>query len=62
MINYGYSKKVKLANWDLDFYNAFGNNNFSYDITHTINATLGANSPTSFNAGGHSLLQSSNVS
>jgi iron complex outermembrane receptor protein len=49
--------KFKLANWDLDFYNAFGNNNFSYDITHTINATLGANSPTSFNAGGHSLLQ-----
>ena len=49
--------KFKLANWDLDFYNAFGNNNFSYDITHTINATLGANSPTSFTAGGHSLLQ-----
>jgi iron complex outermembrane receptor protein len=49
--------KFKWANWDLDFYNALGNNDFHYDITHTINATLGANSPTTFDAGGHSLLQ-----
>lgn len=49
--------KFKVADWDVDFYNAFGNNRFIYDITHTINATLGVKSPTSFNAGGHSLLQ-----
>lgn len=49
--------KFKWANWDLDFYNALGNNDFHYDITHTINANLGANSPTKFDAGGHSLLQ-----
>ena len=49
--------KFKWANWDLDFYNALGNNDFHYDIIHTINATLGANSPTTFDAGGHSLLQ-----
>ncbi|WP_333851112.1 TonB-dependent receptor plug domain-containing protein [Epilithonimonas sp.] len=47
----------KLGNWDLDFYNAFGNNRFIYQIDNTINATLGVNSPTSFDAGGHSLLQ-----
>lgn len=49
--------KFKVSDWDVDFYNALGNNNFHYDITHTLNATLGANSPTSFDAGGHSLLQ-----
>ncbi|MCW3160805.1 TonB-dependent receptor plug domain-containing protein [Chryseobacterium oryctis] len=49
--------KFKVADWDVDFYNAFGNNRFTYQIENTINATLGVNSPTSFNAGGHSLLQ-----
>ncbi|WP_106918089.1 TonB-dependent receptor plug domain-containing protein [Chryseobacterium aurantiacum] len=49
--------KFKVANWDVDFYNAFGNNRFTYDITHTLNATMGPKSPTSFYAGGHSLLQ-----
>ncbi|ANF50823.1 outer membrane receptor protein [Chryseobacterium glaciei] len=49
--------KFKVAEWDVDFYNAFGSNRFTYQIDNTINATLGVNSPTSFNAGGHSLLQ-----
>ncbi|PWN61292.1 TonB-dependent receptor plug domain-containing protein [Chryseobacterium oncorhynchi] len=49
--------KFKVANWDVDFYNAFGNNRFTYDINNTVNATLGAKSPTNFYAGGHSLLQ-----
>lgn len=49
--------KFKVAGWDVDFYNAFGNNRFTYQIDNTINATLGVKSPTSFNAGGHSLLQ-----
>ncbi|MGK6343268.1 TonB-dependent receptor plug domain-containing protein [Chryseobacterium sp. DT-3] len=49
--------KFKVANWDVDFYNAFGSNRFTYQIDNTINATLGIKSPTSFNAGGHSLLQ-----
>ncbi|WP_347217206.1 TonB-dependent receptor [Chryseobacterium sp.] len=49
--------KFKIANWDVDFYNAFGNNRFTYQIDQTLNATLGSKSPTSFNAGGHSLLQ-----
>ncbi|MGN7866388.1 TonB-dependent receptor plug domain-containing protein [Chryseobacterium sp. 22458] len=49
--------KFKVADWEVDFYNAFGNNRFTYDITNTINATLGVKSPTRFDAGGHSLLQ-----
>ncbi|WP_223609164.1 TonB-dependent siderophore receptor [Chryseobacterium sp. OSA05B] len=49
--------KFKVADWDVDFYNAFGSNRFTYEIDNTINATLGIQSPTSFNAGGHSLLQ-----
>lgn len=49
--------KFKLANWDLDVFNAFGSNQFMYNINNTVNATLGANSKTSFDAGGHSLLQ-----
>ncbi|MBL3548603.1 MULTISPECIES: TonB-dependent receptor plug domain-containing protein [Chryseobacterium] len=49
--------KFKVADWDVDFYNAFGSNRFTYDIKNTVNATLGAQSPTSFDAGGHSLLQ-----
>lgn len=49
--------KFKVADWDVDFYNAFGSNRFTYQIENTINATLGVNSPRSFDAGGHSLLQ-----
>lgn len=49
--------KFKVLDWDVDFYNAFGSNRFTYQIDNTINATLGIKSPTSFNAGGHSLLQ-----
>ena len=49
--------KFKVSDWDVDFYNALGNNNFRYDITHTLNATLGTKSKTAFDAGGHSLLQ-----
>jgi len=49
--------KFNVIGWDVDFYNAFGSNRFTYQIDHTINATLGTKSPTSFNAGGHSLLQ-----
>lgn len=49
--------KFKVANWEIDVYNAFGNNRFIYNINNTINATLGTRSPTGFDAGGHSLLQ-----
>lgn len=51
--------RFNVASWDVDFYNAFGNNRFIYQIDNTINATLGVHSPTSFNAGGHALSQNS---
>ncbi len=49
--------KFKVDDWSVDFYNALGNNRFMYEVDNTLNATLGLKSPTSFNAGGHSLLQ-----
>lgn len=49
--------RFNIGKWDVDVYNAFGANKFIYDIKGTVNATIGANSPTSFDAGGHSLIQ-----
>jgi iron complex outermembrane receptor protein len=43
--------------WKFDFSNTFGKNKFHYHIKGTINASLEENSPTEFDAGGHSLLQ-----
>ena len=43
--------------WKLDFSNTLGNNKFHYNIKGTLNASLEGNSPTQFDAGGHSLLQ-----
>jgi iron complex outermembrane recepter protein len=41
--------------WKADFSNTFGKNNFHYYIIGTNNASMGASSPTDFDAGGHSL-------
>ncbi|OOG74117.1 TonB-dependent receptor [Flavobacterium sp. A45] len=43
--------------WKWDLSNTLGKNKFHYDIEGTINASLEENSPTEFDAGGHSLLQ-----
>ncbi|MDR7210899.1 TonB-dependent receptor [Flavobacterium piscis] len=43
--------------WKLDLSNTLGQNKFHYNIEGTINASLEENSPTEFDAGGHSLLQ-----
>jgi len=43
--------------WKIDLNNTFGRNNFDYRIKGTNNASLGAASPTEFDAGGHSLRQ-----
>lgn len=43
--------------WKVDLSNTFGRNNFHYYIKGTLNASLQDNSPTSFDAGGHSLSQ-----
>ncbi|WP_237275122.1 TonB-dependent receptor [Tenacibaculum ovolyticum] len=44
-------------NWNIDFNNTYGANNFHYFIKNTLNATLVNTSPTEFDAGGHSLSQ-----
>ncbi len=41
----------------MDFSNVYGKNSFDYLITNTLNASLGAASPTEFNAGGFSFAQ-----
>ncbi|WP_103867368.1 TonB-dependent receptor [Aquimarina sp. I32.4] len=45
------------SGWKIDFNNTWGKNNFHYFIKGTQNASLGATSPTDFDAGGHSLSQ-----
>jgi len=47
----------KLNQWNIDFSNTLGENYFHYFIKETLNATLLENSPTEFDAGGHSLRQ-----
>jgi len=43
--------------WKIDLSNTWGRNNFHYFIEGTLNASLQENSPTEFDAGGHSLSQ-----
>lgn len=45
------------SGWNLDFNNSYGRNNFHYYIKGSNNASLGAASPTDFDAGGHALSQ-----
>ena len=49
--------KGTLGDWSVDFSNTYGTNSFLFHITDTHNATLGASSPTSFDAGGHTFAQ-----
>lgn len=41
----------------IDLSNGFGSNRFHYGVENTLNATLGAKSPTTFDAGGFQLQQ-----
>jgi iron complex outermembrane receptor protein len=43
--------------WDVDISNSFGSNRFHYGVRNSLNATLGATSPTGFDAGGFQLQQ-----
>ncbi len=49
--------KSKYKNWNIDFNNTYGINNFHYFIKETLNATLLNASQTEFDAGGHLLSQ-----
>lgn len=47
----------QVNDWKIDFSNSYGSNKFQYQIENTLNASLGASSPTSFNSGGFSFAQ-----
>ncbi|UYZ63547.1 TonB-dependent receptor [Hymenobacter weizhouensis] len=49
--------RAGLGGWELDVSNNFGSNRFEYGVKNTLNASLGASSPTSFYAGGFQLRQ-----
>jgi len=49
--------KSVLNDWNIDINNTYGANRFHYLIDGTLNASLGASSPTSFDAGGYGLSQ-----
>ncbi|MBB3696192.1 TonB-dependent receptor [Flammeovirga yaeyamensis] len=49
--------KTNIKDWKVDFNNTFGYNEFKYSVDQTLNASLGANSPTSFYSGKHYLSQ-----
>ncbi|MEG2100497.1 MAG: TonB-dependent receptor [Flavobacterium sp.] len=49
---------TELFGFDTDLSSNLGTNSFKYDVNNTINATLGTNSPFSFDAGKVSFLQS----
>ncbi len=49
--------KTKVGGWSADFNATLGANRFEYDVSHTLNASLGAASKTAFKAGGFQLAQ-----
>ena len=49
--------KTKICGWNADFNATLGSNRFNYDVSNTLNTSLGASSPTSFKAGGFQLVQ-----
>ncbi len=49
--------KGKIGDWNLDFSNTYGKNEFLYTISNTSNASLQKASPTTFDAGGFSFAQ-----
>ncbi len=55
--SYAVGTKYQNNNWTLDLSNTFGSNVFNYDVSNTNNASMGAQSPTEFNAGSHGFLQ-----
>ncbi|MDO7851015.1 TonB-dependent receptor [Hymenobacter convexus] len=48
---------LKLGRWDLDLSQSLGTNRMRYDLSNTLNPSLGAASPTSFEAGGLQFTQ-----
>ncbi|WP_071595199.1 TonB-dependent receptor [Hymenobacter aerophilus] len=49
--------EIGLGAWKLDLSHVLGANQMRYDVSKTLNSTLGANSPTEFKAGGLRFIQ-----
>ncbi len=49
--------RFQLLGWNFDFSNTLGENIFNYTVENSNNASLGVNSPTVFDAGGHEFFQ-----
>ncbi|MEN8185940.1 MAG: TonB-dependent receptor [Bacteroidota bacterium] len=49
--------KTMVGEWYFDISNTAGGNSFDYGVNNTVNDALGADSPTSFDAGGHAFFQ-----
>lgn len=49
--------RFMLGSWNVDLSNTFGENSFNYTVTNSNNFSLGALSPTRFDAGGHRFFQ-----
>jgi iron complex outermembrane receptor protein len=49
--------KGKISDWNVDFSNTYGKNDFIYTIGNTFNASLQNASPTTFDAGGFNFAQ-----
>ena len=49
--------KGKISDWNVDFSNTYGKNQFLYEISNTLNTSMLSGSPTRFDAGGFSFAQ-----
>ncbi len=49
--------KGQLGNWNYDVSQSFGGNTFNFNVVNSVNVSLGANSPTSFDAGTLKFMQ-----
>ncbi len=49
--------RAKIAEWDIDLSNTFGSNTMDFYVENSLNASMGNDSPTSFESGGVSFHQ-----
>ncbi len=56
-VSFSAGYRFMIGEWNFDISNTLGENSFAYTVTNSNNASLGAASPTRFDAGGHRFLQ-----
>ena len=57
--SFAFGIRTKWCGWNTDLFANLGGNRFQYNVTNTVNASLVAASPTTFDAGGFQLSQNS---